>query len=128
VKWLDNLLVSFGTWIIQSGRRIARSWWDFRNPPYRTVIAGAQLPRKLIPRTLYVVEEDGFDEQAAMLCPCGCGRTLHMNLLTDERPCWKLTRHTDGSSTLHPSVWRQKDCRSHFWFREGRVIWCKAER
>jgi len=27
-------------------------------------------------------------------------------------------------ATFYPSVWRKTDCRSHFWFTEGRVIWC----
>jgi hypothetical protein len=93
-------------------------------PPYRTVEVEGMLPNRLKRRRLYVVQEDGFEEQAAMLCPCGCGRVLHMNLLPDERPCWRLTRHGDGTATLHPSVWRQKDCGSHFWFRQGRVTWC----
>jgi len=69
-------------------------------------------------------EEDGFQEQAAMICPCGCRSVLHMNLLPDERPCWRVTRHDDGTATLHPSVWRKKECGSHFWFRNGRVVWC----
>ncbi|TKW76928.1 MAG: hypothetical protein DI543_18380, partial [Bradyrhizobium icense] len=56
--------------------------------------------------------------------PCGCGSVLHMNLLPDERPCWEVTQHGDGTASLHPSVWRQKDCKSHFWFRRGRVQWC----
>ncbi|WP_415195487.1 DUF6527 family protein [Rhodopseudomonas sp.] len=62
-----------------------------------------------------------------MLCPCGCGKILHMNLLPDERPCWQLTVDADGLATLHPSIWRQKDCGSHFWFRRGRVIWCSSQ-
>ncbi|MGE0628562.1 MAG: DUF6527 family protein, partial [Hyphomicrobiaceae bacterium] len=97
------------------------------NPPYKTLTVEADLPKPLRRRTLYVVQEDGYEEQAAMLCPCGCGKTLHMNLLTDERPCWRLTRHDDGTATLHPSVWRKKDCGSHFWFRRGRVQWCASE-
>lgn len=94
-------------------------------PKYQTSEVEELLPSKLRPRTLYIVSEDGFDEQAAMLCPCGCGRTLHMNLLADERPCWRVSRHDDGSASLHPSVWRKKDCRSHFWFKRGRVKWCR---
>jgi hypothetical protein len=82
------------------------------------------LPKQLKRRTFYIVEEDGFHEQAAMICPCGCRSVLHMNLLTDERPCWCVTRHDDGTATLHPSVWRKKECGSHFWFRGGRVVWC----
>lgn len=97
------------------------------NPPYQTVVVQQYLPKSLAARTLYIVEEDGYQEQAAMVCPCGCGRTLHMNLIPDERPCWKVIRHKDGSSSLHPSVWRQIDCRSHFWFKQGRVIWCAPD-
>ena len=114
MKWLARIFVAI--W------RLLAGWID---PPYRTVFAEAALPSRLRRRTLYVVQEDGFEEQAAMLCPCGCKRVLHMNLLSDERPCWKLTRHGDGTATLHPSVWRKKDCGSHFWFRRGRVTWCE---
>ncbi|WP_456672422.1 MULTISPECIES: DUF6527 family protein [unclassified Bradyrhizobium] len=93
-------------------------------PPYPTLFVEDTLPKQLKRRTLYIVEEDGFQEQAAMICPCGCRSVLHMNLLPDERPCWRVTRHDDGTATLHPSVWRKKECGSHFWFRNGRVVWC----
>lgn len=110
-----------------TARRISSTWASVQGwfaPRYRTQIVEERLPQMLRKRTLYVVQEDGFEEQAALLCPCGCGRTLHMNLIPDERPCWTRTQHNDGTSTLHPSVWRQKDCGSHFWFRRGRVVWC----
>lgn len=107
--------------IIRGFRNTIYGWL---NPPYRTAIAQERLPGKLKKRTLYIVREDGEDEQAAMLCPCSCGRILHMNLLPDERPCWRVDIHKNGTATLHPSVWRQKDCHSHFWFRKGRVHWC----
>lgn len=98
---------------------------QWRNRPYGTALVYENLPKKLKIRTLYLVEDDGITEQAAMVCPCGCNKTLHMNLLPDERPCWQVTRHPDGTATLHPSVWRKKECGSHFWFRKGRVQWCK---
>lgn len=82
------------------------------------------LPEQLDQRIVYIVREDGFDEQAALLCPCGCGCILHMNLLPDECPCWRVTQNMDGTVTLYPSVWRKKDCGSHFWFRNGRIQWC----
>lgn len=101
-----------------------RTIGDWLVPPYRTIFIEGNLPRDLKKRTVYIVAEDGFDEQAAMLCPCGCRRTLHMNLLTDERPCWQVTKHQNGTISLRPSVWRKKDCGSHFWFTCGRVEWC----
>ena len=113
MKFVLRLLIAF--W------RALTGWFD---PPYKTITAEGELPGVLKPRTLYIVQEDGFEEQAAMLCPCGCSRVLQMNLLTDERPCWRVARHGDGTVTLHPSVWRKKDCGSHFWFRKGRVQWC----
>jgi hypothetical protein len=93
-------------------------------PPYRTVDVEEHLPPVLAKRILYLVSEDGYEEQVAMLCPCGCRQVLHMNLLPDERPCWRVTRHSDGTASLDPSVWRKKDCHSHFWFERGRIHWC----
>ena len=93
-------------------------------PPYRTMVVEESLPERLLRRAVYIVRDDGFDEQVALLCPCGCGRILHMNLLPDERPCWRVTRNVDRTVTLHPSIWRNKDCGSHFWLRNGRIRWC----
>jgi len=114
IVWSKRLFARLGSWLRDPFKR-----------PYRTVVVEEDLPAQLRQRTLYIVQEDGFLEQATMLCPCGCGRTLHMNLIPDERPCWHLTQHTDGTVTLHPSVWRKKDCGAHFWFRRGRVQWCR---
>ena len=113
-------------WFKRHLKTVRERFYTWLVPPYRTEVVDGDLPKRLQSRTLYIVEEDGFAEQAAMICPCGCKRILQMNLLTDERPCWRVTRHDDGTATLHPSVWRKKDCQSHFWFRRGRVQWCKG--
>ena len=108
----------------QMFRRI-REWVEhWFLPPYRTMVVEESLPAQLLRRTVYIVREDGFDEQIALLCPCGCGQVLQMNLLPDERPCWRVMQNTDGAVTLHPSVWRKKDCGSHFWLRNSRIRWC----
>ena len=93
--------------------------------PYRTIVVEESLPAELLRRTVYIVREDGFEELVALLCPCGCTQVLHINLLPDERPCWRLTRNNDGTVTLYPSVWRKRHCGSHFWLRNGRVRWCE---
>ena len=94
------------------------------NRSYRSCLVNGELPDKLRPKRVYIVEEDGYREHASMVCPCGCQQVLHMNLLPDERPCWKITEHSNGAVSLHPSVWRQKGCRSHFWLRNGHIHWC----
>ena len=101
-------------------------WLKFLfTPIYRLQTVGADLPNRLNKNTLYVVHEDGFLEHASMMCPCGCKKILHMNLIPDERPLWKLIKHENGTVSLHPSVWRRKGCNSHFWLRNSRVKWCR---
>ncbi len=108
----------------QAFERLRRKVTHWIVPAYRTVVVQEDLPERLDRRVIYIVEEDGYQEQAAMMCPCKCGNILHLNLLRDERPCWTVTMHDDETTSLHPSVWRKKGCRSHFWFRAGRVYWC----
>lgn len=105
-------------------KRIASGLRDCLRPQFNTEYVEEDAPERPRPKTLYVVMEDGTPWSAAMLCPCGCGDTLHMNLLPDERPLWSLMVNGEGASTLQPSVNRIKGCRSHFWFRNGRVHWC----
>ncbi|WP_318030080.1 DUF6527 family protein [Rhizobium ruizarguesonis] len=59
-----------------------------------------------------------------MRCPCGCGDTIELLVAAETKPRWDVTIDEVRRPTLHPSVWRQKGCRSHFWIRRGRVHWC----
>ena len=63
----------------------------------------------------------------ALVCPCGCGATIALNVLPDASPRWRLYESADGP-TLSPSVWRTTGCRSHFILRRGGVIWCHGRR
>ena len=91
MKWFGQLLVSVW-WLC---RQVWQGVYNWSVPPYRTLVVDETIPKELRRRTLYVVQEDGYREQAAMICPCGCRRILHMNLLADECPCWQLTEHED---------------------------------
>lgn len=91
---------------------------------YMITVYTEELPDVPQPDTIYVLGANGYLWSAAMLCPCGCGELLQMNLHEDGRPRWKLTRHEDGTVSLTPSVSRIVGCRSHFWLRRGQVQWC----
>jgi len=105
---------------------IRRVWFAISpaTSPYETVSVQSDLPELIESNKLYIVQEDGENWHASMICPCGCGVVLHMNLLPDDDPCWTIEQHWTGLSSLRPSVWRQKTCRSHFWFIKGRIRWC----
>jgi Family of unknown function (DUF6527) len=75
---------------------------------------------------LYVIGQGEHVWEAAMRCPNGCGRTLSMNLLPTEKPCWKLEEHDDCTASLSPSVWRKTGCGCHFVLKRGRIQWVQA--
>jgi hypothetical protein len=103
------------------GLGLVRRW--FRRP-LRGVVRVGSLPSLIAPHAVYILTEDGEAWQASMFCPCGCGAILEMNLLPDDKPVWNVSIASDGTPTLRPSVWRQVGCKSHFFVRDGRVIWC----
>jgi hypothetical protein len=90
-----------------------------------TIIEGDTLPNELPHRNLALARENGEDWCIGMRCPCGCGQRLEMMLLKEIKPRWDVRVNARGHVSLHPSVWLRTGCRSHFWMREGKVIWCE---
>lgn len=78
------------------------------------------MPTQLEPAVLYVSEKY---RTAAHLCPCGCGEKVRTQL---GDLGWRFTTGRSGP-TLNPSIgnW-QKPCRSHYFIRDGRVLWQDA--
>ena len=107
--------------------RLARIWWRLLDClKLRRGIATEvveDVPDALKPERIYLVGEDSLPWCAALLCPCGCGETIQLSLVTKDRPSWRVKRHLSGSVTVHPSIWRTKACRSHFFVRRGRIVW-----
>jgi len=85
------------------------------------------LPEEPAPHILYVAGEGEYAWAAAMLCPCGCGDAIQLSLLEDARPHWTVKREQNGTPSVMPSVWRRKGCRSHFFLRRGRIVWCQPD-
>jgi len=93
---------------------------------WRTVMS-ADEPETLFPNVLYLVGEQE-KWAAVLLCPCGCQKLVWLNLLRGHRPRWSVTVSTKGIPTISPSVNRQVGCRSHFFVRSGRIVWCRRRR
>ncbi len=125
MKWL--------AWIGQSLAHGVSSFRQWRLSRQRSVNAQRfgylrvdEVPDALKPAIVYVAGEGVYIWAAAMVCPCGCGDVIELNLLRKVRPCWSVRGHADGTVTLTPSVWRSRGCRSHFFVRHGRIDWCLA--
>lgn len=91
------------------------------SPIYR-VIEVVDLPQKIEPSTLYIAGEGPYRWFVALLCPCGCGEIIQLNVRDDSHPNWRIIERK-GRVSLEPSIWRLKGCRSHFFFRNGRIKW-----
>lgn len=111
MNWLRKLWEGLRQWF--SGQRKIKG------------VKVTELPNELERTLIYLVGENEHLWFAVMLCPCGCSEQLYLNLDPVERPCWEFTEHWRSVITLHPSVHRMVGCRSHFWLRNGQVIWCK---
>ena len=127
MRWLRSLWQNLG--IASIPRRIVE-WCEPKRPLFGRkpkLVRGVRVddfPDRLEASKVYLAGEQGHLWGAAMICPCGCGETIELNLLKQARPCWAVKEHPDGGVTLSPSVWRQKGCGSHFFVRRGRIMWC----
>lgn len=59
------------------------------------------------------------------LCPCGCGYTMDIPVVTPELEGRDNPHHWRYSSgpTLTPSLRQRGGCKSHFNITDGKVIW-----
>lgn len=122
-----NAITSFLVWLWSAIAYVPRqlaALWPWRKPRLIHGIRVEEFPDKLDKAKVYIAGEGDHLWAAAMMCPCGCGQVIELNLLKQTRPCWSVQEHADGTVTLAPSVWRQKGCRSHFLLRHGRIDWC----
>ena len=86
-----------------------------------------EIPDKVLPNTFYVVGPPDTPLYGIMLCPCGCGRNVDLNFNPSSNPCWKLKFHPLGTISITPSIWRKSSgCRSHFFLRYSRIVWCES--
>ena len=91
--------------------------------PHRTIMV-KDLPEEFRAGEIYLMGENGHFSCAAMMCPCGCGKVIQLNLVAGTRPVWTVELDSDTRTvTLWPSIWRTTGCRSHFLLRSGRVQW-----
>jgi hypothetical protein len=113
--------------VFQSERPLGIGTLFVRKEAQSRAVRVEDLPDDPKPFKLYIAGKEGCEWAAALLCPCGCGETIQLNLLREVRPCWSIF-DGQGRVSLEPSVWRSRGCRSHFFLRNGEIEWCNASR
>ncbi len=94
--------------------------------PKATIIV-IEEPEKLQSGFIYLIGNPGYLWLAEMLCPCGCGSIIKLNLLSEVHPCWNFKQHLDSTISLYPSVDRIYGCKSHFWVQKGIIKWANVK-
>ena len=112
------MLKRFVTWLI-------KPIIDYFDQPYsvKFIEDPVDKPAK---KVLYVVGNIDEPWQAEMLCPCGCTQKIVLPLNNETSPRWTLKVNDSNIPSIHPSVWRSKGCKSHFFLRDGYIQWCKV--
>lgn len=110
--------------VLKSLRQQLAALWPPRKRRIFRHVNVDESPSKFDAATIYIAGESNNLWAAFMICPCGCGEVIELNLLKQVRPCWTVQEHSDRTISLAPSIWRQKGCRSHFFFHHGRIEWC----
>ncbi|WP_180103916.1 DUF6527 family protein [Acinetobacter sp. YH12134] len=86
---------------------------------------GDSLPQKMPIRSIVIVAEDDEIWCAGLKCPCGCGYTIELPIIREAKPRWDVNINSDNLISLYPSVFLKKGCKSHFWIKNGKIIWCE---
>lgn len=103
--------------------RIDRKASDFSRQTVKVCFL-KEVPAKAKKNTIYFIGENNFYWMAGLLCPCGCGDFIHLNLLKGVSPQWKY-KISRGLISISPSIWRTLGCKSHFSIRRGEIIWVR---
>lgn len=107
-----------------SVRSLWRSWRHWRTGQWQLIYV--EDPPDIVKKgCLSVVGTKADPYQVVMGCPCGCSSPIFLDLVPSKTgQHWKLSEDSKGAATLSPSIWRTDECKSHFWLRKSRIVWC----
>lgn len=88
------------------------------------VIFQGDLFAKPFAKDKLILLEDAGPYAVGFKCPCGCGEDIELTVMEGVTPRWDIEIDSSKRPTLRPSVWKQSGCRSHFWVKNGRIVWC----
>jgi hypothetical protein len=93
------------------------------HPSYKTEHTD-DIPKSLSKRTIYIVGKKNEPWLLTFECPCGCKNIIQLNTLKEARPRWNYQILPQNKLDISPSIWRLSGCKSHFFVRKGKIIWC----
>lgn len=84
-----------------------------------------ELPLSIANNIVYVIGKKNHLWLLAFKCPCGCENLTQLNLLKEASPQWTFIITKKGWISISPSIWKKRDCKSHFHIKNGKIIWAR---
>ena|ERR1700733_338890 len=81
----------------------------------------AEARERLKAGVLVIVMPNKRAKSLKLLCPCGCGEVISVNLMPGNEGAWRLDYEANHGLSLWPSVWLTSGCRSHFILRHNKA-------
>lgn len=126
---MTNTLKQFWRWVCKTASRLTGSSKG-KLPPVRfsAITFQEKAPRnhEITPRQFILVQPGSKPKWVLFRCPCECDQVITLSLQPIHDPHWRISSDHNRSPTLHPSVWQNTPCHSHFWLRDGRIFWCEG--
>lgn len=98
--------------------------WTFKQFQYKVeIIPDNPNLENLKKDTVYVVGEKRYMKWAYMKCPCGCNEIIMLSLNRNSYPSWSVKQDSLGRATISPSINKLSGCKSHFFVKNGKLIW-----
>lgn len=95
-----------------------------RSQDYSVVVSDQHPVEKFFKTgVIHVVSFEGNYKWAYLRCPCPRHDLIRLNLSRAKRPQWTVRINEDGVPDVSPSVWQKDGCFSHFWIKNGKVVW-----
>ncbi|WP_454667585.1 DUF6527 family protein [Acinetobacter calcoaceticus] len=88
------------------------------------IVEGDALPTQMPFRAIVLAIEEDETWCIGLKCPCGCGFTIELPTIIEAKPRWNYQIDKQKNISVYPSVYLQKGCKSHFWIKRGKIIWC----
>jgi len=107
--------------------RIKEWFFKTQSPRFYAVKQADEIPDELVENLFYLIGQKEHIWCGVVLCPCGCKKAIHLNLLPKGSPKWSFRIEKDKTISIYPSIWRTSGCCSHFFLNQGKVHWCKPK-
>ncbi|MGW8185575.1 MAG: DUF6527 family protein [Candidatus Moraniibacteriota bacterium] len=75
-------------------------------------------------RNIIIIGDKDNPKWIHLICPCGCGNKISLNLMKSYYPRWKARFNKDNTLSIFPSI-DNASCGAHFWVDHSKVFWAK---